>query len=401
MQLDTVATPACKTCASPRHRARRAAVAAAVLAAWVACVLGSAAPAAAGTQLIKLPKQINVDKVLKRAEQLRDLQVTDEEELQLGAEVSERVRERYGVAQDPAAHRYVTLVGTLLAKKSTRPGLRFTFIILDTDGVNAFAAPGGFIHITRGALGLMTSEAELAGVLAHEITHVTEKHTIRAIQKNKVIQITADESIKKNAAIWNKLVDVTSNLVMSGFGRGEELESDREGVGIANAAGYAPGGLGAFLKRLAARNQQTSGRQGLFASHPEMQERLDVLDREIKARKYASTAVLVDRFKGAISYTAKPVTEIATIEAGSSGLAGGTSGTAKPADETKKKGFGLSTLIKPGGTETKSAEVTGSGASRGVDTERNAKGGPVKTLVVVKITPAELEAFRKAGNLTP
>jgi hypothetical protein len=401
MRLDTTATPACTVNASPRRLDRRKAVAAAVLAAWVACIPGSAAPAAAGLQLIKIPKQVNVGKLKHRAEQLRDLQMTEDEEIQLGAEVSERVRARYGVAQDPAAHRYVTLVGTLLARKSARPGLHFTFIILDTDGVNAFAAPGGFIHITRGALGLMTSEAELAGVLAHEITHVTEKHTIRAVQKNKVIQITADESIKKNAEIWNKLVDVTSDLVMAGFGRGEELESDREGLGVANAAGYAPGGLGDFLKRLQARNQQSTGKQGLFASHPEMKERVDALDREIQARKYASTAVLADRYKGAIPYTAKPVAEIATIEAGSAGLAGGTSSTAKPTDETKKKGFGLSTLLKPAGTEKKSAEVTGSGASRGVDTERNARGGPVKTLVVVKVTPAELEAFRKDGNLTP
>ena len=89
------------------------------------------------------------------------------------------MRARYGVVQDAAVHRYVTLVGTLLAKTSTRPNLPFKFIVLDTDGVNAFAAPGGFIHITRGALALMASEAELAGVLAHEIIHVTEKHTIQ------------------------------------------------------------------------------------------------------------------------------------------------------------------------------------------------------------------------------
>jgi hypothetical protein len=245
----------------------------------------------------------------------------------------------------------------------------------------------------------MASEAELAGVLAHEIIHVTEKHTIRAIQKGKMIQITADESITKNAAIWNRVVDMTSDLVMAGFGRGEELEADREGLGVANAAGYAPGGLGAFLKRLAARNQRSTGKQGLFASHPEMTERLGTLDREIAARKYASTAVLADRYKASISYTAKPVTEIATVETGSSGLAGGGGASTSPADDTKKKGFGLSTLMKPAGTEKKSAEVTGSGASRGVDTERNARGGAVKSFVVVKITPAELEAFRKEGNL--
>jgi hypothetical protein len=297
--------------------------------------------------------------------------------------------------QDAAIHRYVTLVGTLLVRKSTRPKLPFRFIVLDTDGVNAFAAPGGYIHITRGALGLMSSETELAGVLAHEISHVTEKHTISAIQKNKLIQIGAEESISKNPELWNKLVDVTSDLVMAGFGRGEEMESDRDGLAMADAAGYAAGGLGEFLKRLSERNKTTSGKQGLFASHPEMKERLATLDKDIKEKKYASTVVLADRYKASISYTARPVTEIATVEAGSAGLAGSTT---KPAEEPKKKGFGLSTLIKPGGTEKKSAEVTGSGASRGVDTERNARGGPVKTMVAVKVSPPSWTPSGRKGT---
>jgi predicted Zn-dependent protease len=370
-------------------------VATAVLVGSVALVLGLGSPAGAGAQWPKLGKQ-DLGAIMKRAEQLQDLHVSEDEEIKLGAGVSERVRQRYGVVQDEAVHRYVTLVGTLLVKKSSRPNLPFKFIVLDTDGVNAFAAPGGFIHITRGALGLISSEAELAGVLAHEIAHVTEKHTISAIQKNKVIQITADESITKNPELWGKLVDVTSDLVFAGFGRGEEMESDRVGPAMANAVGYAPAALADFLKRLSDRNKSATGKQGLFASHPEMKERIDTLDREITARKYTSTATLADRYRATISYTAKPVAEIATVEAGTSGLAGG---TAKPTDEPKKKGFGLGSLLKPGGTEKKSAEVTGSGASRGVDTERNAKGGAVKTMVVVRVTPADLEAFRKEGNL--
>jgi predicted Zn-dependent protease len=351
---------------------------------------------AAAPQIPGIPKSKELTEIMKRAGQLRELVVTEDEEIKLGAEVSERVRERYGVVQDAAVHRYVTLVGTLLVKKSTRPDLPFRFIVLDTDGVNAFAAPGGYIHITRGALGLMSTEAELAGVLAHEISHVTEKHTIEAIQKNKLVQMTAEESITRNPELWNRLVDVTSDLVMAGFGRGEEMESDRDGLAVADAAGYAPAGLGEFLERLAERNKATAGKQGLFASHPEMKDRLSTLDREIKAKKYASTAVLADRYRTHIAYTAKPVAEIATIEAGAAGLAGGTT---KPAAEPKKKGFGLGSLLKPGGTEKKSAEVTGSAASRGVDTERNAKGGPVKTMVAVKVSPAELDAFKKEGNL--
>jgi len=371
------------------------------MAAWIAgaaIAAGLSAPAAAAPQIPGIPKSKELTEIMKRAGQLRELVVTEDEEIRLGASVSERVRERYGVVQDPGVHRYVTLVGTLLVKKSTRPNLPFRFIVLDTDGVNAFAAPGGFIHVTRGALGLMSTEAELAGVLAHEISHVTEKHTIEAIRKNKLIQMTAEESITKNAELWNQLVDVTSDLVMAGFGRGEEMESDRDGLAMADAAGYSPAGLGDFLERLSARNKASTGRQGLFASHPETKERITTLDREITARRYASSVMLGDRYRSRISYTAKPVAEIATVEAGSAGLAGGAS---KPAAEPKKKGFGLGTLLKPGGTGKKSAEVTGSAASRGVDTERGAVGGPVKAIVAVKVSQAELDAFRKEGNLKP
>ena len=337
--------------------------------------------------------------VLKRAQQLRDLQVTENEEIALGAAVSEKVRNRYGVVQDKAVHRYVGLVGQLLVQKSSRPNLPFTFIVLDTDGVNAFAAPGGFVHITRGALGLMQNEAELAGVLGHEIEHVTQKHTIKAMQKGKMVQMTAEETLS-NPAVFGRLVDKTTELVMAGFGRNEELESDNKGLTLADAAGYAPGGLGTFLTRLTERNARATEKQGLFASHPEMTERLAKLDKQIKDKKMTASVLLADRYVATISYRAKPITETATVEAGSAGLtgSGGSKKTAEPA-APKKRGFGLGGLLKPGGGDKKSAEVTGSGASRGVDTERNAKGGPVKTLVAVQITPADLDAFKKQGGL--
>ena len=158
--------------------------------------------------------------VLKRATQARDLHMSDADEQKLGEAVSERIRDRYGVVQDPAIHKYVTLVGGVLAQASSRPDLDWRFVVLDTDGVNALAAPGGLIHITRGALSLMKSEAELADVLAHEIIHVTEKHTIKAIQKGKATQIAAEESGAGSNAIFGELVNKATDVVMAGFGRG-------------------------------------------------------------------------------------------------------------------------------------------------------------------------------------
>jgi predicted Zn-dependent protease len=344
--------------------------------------------------------------IMKRAQQVRELVITESDEIRLGQAVSEKVRARYGVVQDPAVHRYVTLVGAVLATSSKRPGLPWTFIVLDTDGVNAFAAPGGFIHITRGALGLVSSEAELAGVIAHELTHVTEKHTIKAIQKGKMVQIGASETLG-DQSVFNRLAEKTTELVMAGFGRAEELEADREGLQLANQVGYAPNGLGDFLRRLEDRNRSASQKQGLFASHPEMTERLGLLANQAAAAKPTGTATLEDRYHKFITYTAKPQAEIAGIEAGSAGLAGGSGKSDKSKDEDKdkkeeqpkKKGFGLGSLMKPSGSESKSAEVTGSGASRGVDTERNAKGGSNPTIVVVNIQMADINAFKKEGGL--
>jgi beta-barrel assembly-enhancing protease len=369
------------------------------------------AVAAAGLMLAGAPAQAGTpqfDKIMKRAQQMRSLIITEADEIRIGEAVSEKVRVRYGVVQDPAVHRYVTLVGLALAGETNRPGLPWKFIVLDTDGVNAFAAPGGFIHITRGALGLMSSEAELAGVLAHEIEHVTQKHTVDALQKSKASEIAASESGLKDSKVFSRVVDASTEMVLSGFGRNEELESDREGVRLANKVGYSPRGLSEFLGRLLERNKSATAKQGLFASHPEMRERLDKLAAQVTGEKLASTATLEDRYHKNISYQAKAQVEIAGVAAGSSGLAPGTAkkddkpaegAQAKEEEKPKQKGFGLSSLLKPAASDKKSAEVTGSGASRGVDTERNAKGGAVSTLVSVSVKPADVAAFKKEGNL--
>jgi predicted Zn-dependent protease len=376
----------------------------------------AAALVAAGFVLAAAPTRADspqIDKLLRRAkqraEQVRSIVIPEPDEIRIGEAVSQKVRLRYGVVQDPAVHRYVTLVGLALAGETNRPGLPWKFIVLDTDGVNAFAAPGGFVHITRGALGLIASEAELAGVLAHEIEHVTQKHTVEALQKTNAAEIAASESGLKDSKVFTRIVDAATEMVMSGFGRGEEMESDREGVRLANKVGYDPRGLGRFLARLSERNKGATQKQGLFASHPEMKERLDKLAAQVSGERLASTATLEDRYRKNVSYSAKPQVDIAVVEAGSAGLAGATTakkddkasgGTqAKEEEKPKKKGFGLANMLKATGTEKKSAEVTGSGASRGVDTERNAKGGPVATLVLVGVTPSDVAAFKKEGSL--
>jgi len=357
-----------------------------------------------GRQLGQITKGVQV---AKKANDVRDLAMTEAEEQELGAAVSDRIRTRYGVVQDAAVHRYVALVGTALAQGSTRPALPWTFVVLDTDGVNAFAAPGGYVHITRGALALIKNEAELAGVLGHEIIHVTEKHTIRAIQKSKAVQMGAAETLSGSSSLMERAVTATyDNIVERGFGRSEENESDELGVTLANKTGYAPNGLVGFLTTLKERNKASTEKRGLFASHPEMQERLDRVTKLIAAKKLTATATVQPRFAKNITYKPVPVTAIATVDPGAAGLAGGDKKSEDPkaaekkeAEEPKKKGFGLGRMLPTGGGEKKSAQVTASGGARGVDPEKDSKGGSNPKVVPVKIAAADVAAFKKEGGL--
>jgi Zn-dependent protease with chaperone function len=376
----------------------------------------------AASLLLALVRPVRADEatnqlgsVLKRAQQVHDLQITDEEEQKLGAAVSERIRQRYGVVQDPAVHKYVALVGAVLAHASSRPNLPWRFIVLDTDGVNALAVPGGYVHITRGALSLMKNEAELAGVLGHEVIHITEKHTMKAIQKDKMMQMGTGETLSNSPALFNKFVDKATAGIMAGFDRSEELEADEKSLLVANKVGYAPKGLGDFLRTVRERNSGSSEKQGLFASHPEMDERLKKLDKKIVDAKLTSAATVEGRFPKNVTYQPVPLGAVATVEQGSAGLTGGGSGPAARSEEKtdakkddtanaddgkkKKKGFGLARLMGSGGTEERSSETTGSAAGRGLDRERLAKGGANPVPVAVSVTAADITAFKKEGNL--
>lgn len=367
-------------------------------------LLGLASPAAAQFGLL--------EQGAKRAKQVSDFNWSDEEKAALGQKVSELVRQRYGVVQDPAVHKYVTLVGRTVTEKSTKPGLPWTFIVLDTDAVNAFAAPHGYVHITRGALALMKDESELAGVLAHEIVHVAEEHTIDALKKNTLKSAAAEQVAGGNGLIEFLANAAYNNILDNAYSRGDEGAADTQGITLISKAGYAPQGLGSFLTTLADRNKSATEKRGLFSSHPEMQARQDKLTATITKGKLAGAQLVADRYKATIKYKPVPQSQIATVAAGTKGLAGGSSASAKdskggttakadpPQEAPKKKGFGLGKLVSGGGSESKSAQVVGSGGARGLDPEKDAKGGGNPAVVAVKVTPADLQAFKKAGSLT-
>jgi predicted Zn-dependent protease len=320
-------------------------------------------------------------KLGKAVDKVQDLKITEAEEIDLGGQISAKLRDKYGVVQDPAVHKYVTLVGSVLAAESPRPNLKWTFIVLDTDGINAFAAPGGFVHVTRGALALIRTEAELADVLGHEIGHVTARHTVGAIEKAR--RIGAAGEMTRNDFLKGAVDRGYSMILENQFDRNQEMEADRLGVTLANRVGYQPAGMSDFLERLAARNSSLKEPSGMFASHPDTQARLNGLKKLIAGEKLAATAAVAPRYAQRVHFTLAPIES----------LTGTQSASAAPA-ETKSGGLGLGGL-KALGREKSSDQTVSSAGSRGVNPDRDAKGGPVKTLVSVSVSRAEVAEFRK------
>jgi predicted Zn-dependent protease len=358
-------------------------------------VAGTAAPARAqlGGALSKIKK--GADQAADLKKKYDDWHINDAEERQLGEQVSAQLRQRFGVMQDKEVTKYVALVGSVVAQQSSRAGLDWRFIVLDTDGVNAYAAPGGFIHITRGLLGLMKSEAELAGVLGHEITHVTNKHTVNAIERSKGIDIGAQEASKNvssRADFVTKLANKSFQKIFAGeWSRSDEDDADKGGIRDASKAGYAANGLAAALQRIADRNADTTEPNGWFSSHPVIKDRIGNITKQIAAEKLTGKATVAGRYKQFVTFEAKPLSEVPTVEAGAAGLASGEKKKNDTRDETKKKG----TTASSGGKQQASVQQTASAGARGGVPDRDAKGGGNPAVVAVKVTPEELTAFKK------
>ncbi len=345
-----------------------------------------------------------------QAKKVVDVQINEKDERAIGQAVSVKLIDRFGVYQDAAVTKYVALAGTVLAQTSARATLDWKFIVLDTDAVNAYAAPGGFVHITRGALGLIRSEAELAGVLAHEIAHITAKHTIRAIQKAKLVDAGRDVAGSQGGLVSSALTRVADAsydmLFENKFDRDDENESDKVGAALAHKVGYSPRGLSEFLARLAERNKGAGQPNGLFASHPQLKERIDRIARIIRDDKLTSTATVQPRYAGVITFVAKPVAEIASVEDGTRGVAGGGSPAAKTApakdaakkeDPPKKRGFGIGTIAGSlsGGKQAESTQAGASASGRMLGPDNTAVGGPNKNPVRVSVSASEVAEFKK------
>lgn len=227
--------------------------------------------------------------------------MSEAQEIGIGQEMDPQVRQEFGVYDDPELQAYVQDIALRMARNSERPDLPWTFTVLDSPVVNAFALPGGFIYITRGIMAYLNDEAELAGVLGHEIGHVTARHAVqqytRAMGANLGLTLGAIFVPSTRGAVGD-LASTGLGLLFLRYGRDDELQSDRLGARYAATNGWAPGGVADMLLTLGRIGEMTdrSGVPTWLASHPEPLTRVDEI-RPVVAELEASTPgdLAVDR----------------------------------------------------------------------------------------------------------
>lgn len=226
--------------------------------------------------------------------------MSPQQERQVGAEQHPKITQQFGGSYDNAGiNSYVTELGQRLAAQSEMPDLNFTFTVLDSPIVNAFALPGGYVYVTRGLMALAENEAELAGVMAHEIGHVTARHSAERYSQNVVanlgvalLGVLTKSNELANAAGYG------AQAYLQSYSRGQEFEADTLGVRYLTRAGYAPDAMASFLTKLdrhsrlqaqlAGRSPDTVDQTNIMATHPR------TLDRVQAAREAANVGAVAN-----------------------------------------------------------------------------------------------------------
>ncbi len=266
-------------------------LAALLLPAGCATTGGGGAPAPTGTDIVKSALGgfsvggINVGAAAGAVTSAHEAyrEIPEDEEIVMGRDIAAGLLGAAPLATSSEQQIYVNNVGRWLALHSPRPDLPWHFGILDADTVNAFATPGGNVFVSRGLLLRVHSEAELAGILAHEISHVAMKHHLNDIQKNAQKNLALDLASLKSGGLAGEAARAVARVGLEGYVRGlsreDELAADRMGVVIAARAGYEPYGLVAVLQSLASMPQDDAALGFFLKTHPAPADRIGALEK--------------------------------------------------------------------------------------------------------------------------
>lgn len=209
-----------------------------------------------------------------------------EEEIQLGRQITGNLLGAAPLVKDETLQKYVNQVGRWVASQSERPDLPWHFGVIESEDINAFAAPGGYVIITKGLYRQLKNEAQLAGVLGHEIGHVVRKHHLKLLQKSQLLDLGAKllgSKVGKGDDIAQKVIGNGAEILARGLDKNAEYEADRMGVTLATRAGYEPFGLPEVLQSIS-QTSNTSRVTLLYKTHPHPDDRLTKLGDAIGGR---------------------------------------------------------------------------------------------------------------------
>jgi predicted Zn-dependent protease len=248
-------------------------------------VLGALSVTAASAQSVRDLLQQRVPEALRPA-----LALTVEDEIRAGQAAAANLLGVAPLVPDEGLQRYVNTVGRWIAMGSERPDLPWRFGVVDSADVNAFAAPGGYVLITRGLYASLSDEAELAGVLGHEIAHVVERHHLDLMRKSLLLE-TGVQAVQKQLqgdreALVRRLVGTGAEIFARRLDQGAEFQADRHGVALAARAGYGPFGLPAVLQKIASVDRADDRVTLLYQTHPAPDARLRQLEAAFGAGIY-------------------------------------------------------------------------------------------------------------------
>jgi predicted Zn-dependent protease len=208
-------------------------------------------------------------------------EIDEPREIEIGRQLAAVLLGSKPLHPDMLLQRYVNQLGRWISLQSSRPQLPWSFAVIDDPGFNAFAAPGGYVFVTKGLVDRV-DEAELAGILAHEMTHVTARHHLQALRAKARAGVAAQligSQLKNNlgGVVSAQMLALGRNLYSSGLDQDDEFEADRNGVALAARSGFDPYGLASVLQQLRSATPDNPLFTLSLNTHPPAQARLDQL----------------------------------------------------------------------------------------------------------------------------
>jgi len=212
--------------------------------------------------------------------------VSTQQEVQMGQQEAQQVNAQLPMVQDAVINNYVNALGNRIAHTTSRADLNWQFQVVNSDIVNAFALPGGFVYVNRGVLERASNMSEVAGVVGHEIEHVVRRHSVQQMEQaqgaNVGVGILCALTGVCQSGVAQAAINIGGSAVFAKFSRSDEVQADEGGFNNVMRAGISPRGMYTFFQKLLAEEQQSGGggnAAAWFSDHPGTQDRLADIQR--------------------------------------------------------------------------------------------------------------------------